>query len=1175
MARYAYDVNTTQRYIDVHKQFQGGLKTVDTDDALGAVFLRQAENVSLSEFGFIEKRYGTYENFKIAKQGELQGYWEFLGYIIYVVNGIFYYYKDGTDTPVLTTSILKETEDLDSENYEKNWRYPNVLPESFQTTRDMNGVNINNVLYIFTGDYPIYVSEIKNTLKFYWFSSSIPTYDEIVVTGHNILEENFEEVYGFSGDYYHLSNSDNEDLYSEGSVNPLTFESKKTSFYPRIPFVSNEGVEGVLNFDIAYQYNSFIEDATVKLRIDELSYATSNIGLNPLDFIKIDPEFFTHNALNNVPNDVTKTYNSDDTNTIDINDVKNFEPNYIKVPGAGNQIIYTKEVKQITSAEPARNSFYNINHTYVQLPLDFLKADKEYKLSIFSKKDTNIPSQRLHFQDEIVDHNNQFLYEFEDDYPLSGSPVGEWSNRFFGVALYPIYGSTTPDLQKSQTNRVELSHIIGTGGININNGYFNFTPNENHIAALKDPEVIGVLVHIKSPYLTYRNGDEIIEEYMYEAYVNNTWSNFTTTSNDMENPNYSYRTKVLGTALLYTTEEITGSPETKFGNLLKIQLRNLISGTYDFKVKGSIVEMDDSTLLDPPQVLKNFEIYIRNVPILPEKLQDYPGSEGVAVKPQAIWKCNKVIEHFGKLMIWGSEEMPTAVFYSFPDRPTYFPTYFYLDFTNDENNPIESVVPYMNVLIVQTEDRTWGIRGNSGIIDAPAPYIPFSINPSMGTIAYKSVRAVRNKLFFLSKQGVASLNSLYAVDEMYNVKFEDLNVRNIVPQDTKAVGIQYDNQYWLNFPKYGITLRWYIDKSAWVMDRFGSYVDELGNVVTKVGAWNQFNGVFKWQIKNGKLEFISYPSRFTTDDTLSIYKIGIDYSLPYDLGKTYAAKLETSFLNQNYPFHPKNYKEAKLDFTLQNEYNLSRDALYTMDLNEDIDGSVHKIDNISLIRNHTYRIYYKFGTFEIENLDGGSFVGSISASYDGGLFDSLLIGSDVINGYFFDLQIANNAVTSVMIVNAEDNQTDYLSGEDITITELGNGDYSVQFYTPNHLNGLYDILIEGNYQFYDGGAVMYDVTYDDSLTFQTWVISEEQTLNLDNIQSYDQSKADVAFDLKGRLGEWVFGTSDFGDKVTAVKTIKLSGRGYNSKIYMEDYTNSKWTLESLGITYKMKRARNR
>jgi hypothetical protein len=55
MARFNYDVDKITRYIDIHKQFQGGLKTVDTDDALRDVYLREAENVSLSEFNFIEK----------------------------------------------------------------------------------------------------------------------------------------------------------------------------------------------------------------------------------------------------------------------------------------------------------------------------------------------------------------------------------------------------------------------------------------------------------------------------------------------------------------------------------------------------------------------------------------------------------------------------------------------------------------------------------------------------------------------------------------------------------------------------------------------------------------------------------------------------------------------------------------------------------------------------------------------------------------------------------------------------------------------------------------------------------------------------------------------------------------------------------------------------------------
>jgi len=62
MARTAYDVNRTVRHLDIHKQFMGGLKTVDTDDALRTVYLRELKNLSLSEFGFIEKRYGIYKS---------------------------------------------------------------------------------------------------------------------------------------------------------------------------------------------------------------------------------------------------------------------------------------------------------------------------------------------------------------------------------------------------------------------------------------------------------------------------------------------------------------------------------------------------------------------------------------------------------------------------------------------------------------------------------------------------------------------------------------------------------------------------------------------------------------------------------------------------------------------------------------------------------------------------------------------------------------------------------------------------------------------------------------------------------------------------------------------------------------------------------------------------------
>ena len=105
--------------------------------------------------------------------------------------------------------------------------------------------------------------------------------------------------------------------------------------------------------------------------------------------------------------------------------------------------------------------------------------------------------------------------------------------------------------------------------------------------------------------------------------------------------------------------------------------------------------------------------------------------------------------------------------------------------------------------------------------------------------------------------------------------------------------------------------------------------------------------------------------------------------------------------------------------------------------------------------------------------------------------------------------------------------------------------------------------------------VLYDSTYDNSITFINAVLSEEGTLNIDPINSYDPSEVEKTISLGTRLGNWVFGTSDFGNVITAVQTIKLSGRGYNCKINVQETGKSKWTLESVGITYKVKKARSR
>jgi hypothetical protein len=81
--RQTYNLNRQTKLFDIHKQFMGGLKTIDTDDALGSVFLRDVDNLSLSEFGFLEKRYGTYVSdefpgIEFQADKPIQGYFEYV-----------------------------------------------------------------------------------------------------------------------------------------------------------------------------------------------------------------------------------------------------------------------------------------------------------------------------------------------------------------------------------------------------------------------------------------------------------------------------------------------------------------------------------------------------------------------------------------------------------------------------------------------------------------------------------------------------------------------------------------------------------------------------------------------------------------------------------------------------------------------------------------------------------------------------------------------------------------------------------------------------------------------------------------------------------------------------------------------------------------------------------------
>jgi hypothetical protein len=102
-----------------------------------------------------------------------------------------------------------------------------------------------------------------------------------------------------------------------------------------------------------------------------------------------------------------------------------------------------------------------------------------------------------------------------------------------------------------------------------------------------------------------------------------------------------------------------------------------------------------------------------------------------------------------------------------------------------------------------------------------------------------------------------------------------------------------------------------------------------------------------------------------------------------------------------------------------------------------------------------------------------------------------------------------------------------------------------------------------------------DNTYDTSINFATLVRTEKELLNIPpEDYALELEFRPVEITLGTSFGEWQFNEDPLGEAINVVKTVKLSGKGYNIKTVFVDFTRSKWTLETLGIAYKLRKTRS-
>lgn len=1015
MAKYLYDVNKITRYIDVHKQFRGGLKTVDTDDALKDVYLREAENVSLSEFNFIEKRYGLH------KLNEYTPWGGATPSISSLVQGYFEYYVDANTVHKI--------------------------------------IVIEGKIYINSGSG-------FNLIQSFAYDNAIQITTAIFTTTNLAFAENVDAlgVGNFNGQIKYVFSNDTYYAWVSGSQSWTSAPGTSTTdSYPVDGFIKGQYYYDTRN-QVNYIWNSFSGKTGFMSAISPISATVQST--RPVEAVRLDDKLYIATGT---------------------------RPVYYK--GDGNLYVFP-EYKM--SDLDIQNLGYDLNN---------FDLEAAFTTPEFTTTST---------------HGTQ--YPVGNDVPLDSITIKESqiSKRF------PYVAETTP-------TQIKVSiHLYNNSGLTRWGGTIDNVASDVNLF------------------------DSIMTQAQLDAWqgtpgANETNTVYGTVTTSQYGPGFSdrrYRTSLKPTvyikpagALSSLYEELTDTGAVELTNDIEngltnrlpnaniglsnfvFQLKELATGYWDFKIEFKLTQtgyfyphelaLEDTTnplayIQLRTKTLDTKVVEFTNIWVTPEELTDYKEEPYDTLK---VHTCNRITEHNGRLCLFGSTTHPDYLFFSTISAKEYFPYNYSLQFTNDLQEPVNVVTKFMNILVVQSPSYTWGIKGDSPFPLTAAEgeiYRKLTINPTIGCIAPNSVKNVRSQLYFLSKEGVFTLRSLFAEDNRYNVDPIDRNIYNIVPRDTNAVSTYFDDQYWLNFPTTGETLRYYVDKKAWVKDTYAS--------------WNIFGGVHKYINDSGKLRFITELSQLETTNSVKIFDVEVDYSLPTDLTKNITSKITTSFLNQDYPFHPKNYKEAKFDFAIQNEYNTALSELPIIVGSGAQTGAYIQFD-VKLIDRHFYSI-----TFEDTEV-------SVGAGYT-----VYIDGASVLSGNIIAVDASNFAPIRFM-----SNKTGVVT---VTI---------------NITNTVSDVE----------ALKLYDSTYDHTVTFNTMVISEEGTLNIDPIDSYTEADVAIPIDLGTRTGNWTFGTSNFGDVVTAIKTVKLSGRAYNSKVSIIEDSKSKWTLESLGITYKMKKARSK
>lgn len=979
---------------------------------------------------------------------------------------------------------------------------------TLQSTREMEAARIEDEMFIFTGTYPLIY---KGDGNLYLLPDYKTSFTDLENAGYNTLSSNFNEVNRY--DEFSVLDAGQNDFESD------EYSIRDTDFAPLIPYrleEDNEPVKVPLDVAVSYSvpseiinstFNQFLPDNFVGQfeSIEDANNSLSNLLGGQIIYVKDPGNLNTYSFYQ---------LSSETQHTVDVR----------KING---DIFYDyngQTYEETFFGSTIKTEFGDFLNTNVPINSISISA---------GVAEPGMPGPVFY---EVVNSGQITQYGLDNNYAL----VFNDDDRIFDLQK----GTNSASFQSFYMTNRNISYGIDnveTFRVEIGNVWKKKTANELGLEKLYEITLV--------PYTRFPTPGSAWERVPFGNYSASIHSSINPEGANLERADE-------------TQAPVSTIPSGKIGEItdpLRVYFNTISSEMKDYRfdlvvtAKGyidSIVTGSENenfvfftTEYQTEEVYRE-EFIIEDLEPTLYKLEDFPTEEEPDrgnFKLRALWSANRVIEHYGKLIAYGSLEMPETAFVSFPENYRYFPSNFTLHFNTDANEPITSIKPFTQILVVQTANRTWGLKGNSSAVflDAnaqtanPNAYRVFDINTSIGAIAPHTVKPVRNRLFFLSNEGIAALVSLYATDDRYNVKLMDRNIENIVPRDKNAVAIQHDNQYWINFPDSGKSFRYYIDKEAWTEDDFSHF--------------KEFNGIRKFYRNEGVLRFITNKTLVEAQDNeYKMYEAVIDKSLPTDFGLNVASKMITADLDQSMPFHEKRYKELKFDFVIQNEYLPDLTPLEIDDIIVQHNAGTYEfMFTADLIKNHKYNLSFSLGLSEVDvpNDDGIKTISNIEVTVDGEPLENVGIDNE---GIYF-------------ILGPSDTKR---NGENIRVQFESEEDFSSEWL--------------------EAGYSLVDQTYDLDIKSYVTVSSDGNFVNreaLEVIEPQEESFFNLSeldkLNLGTRFSNFTFGQTPFGDVAKTVQTVRLAGSGYGLTVSLEDESRSKWTLETLGVHYRMRKPRSR